>query len=218
MHCLVIRPVRLRTRRYLKLKSNKVRASVKSAFRGLGTLFRSSANNTNQRTNRSLMGGGADGRTVARDDTHAADSLEGSIIGPFEDGGTRDAIDMVLDCILDDHPELDGVLVDSLFQFDERMIGSEAVSFRRDVLTVETQSTPTGRFGIVKLNIIDCQSCGTKCYGRVELIQHVAGCLAHQQLVERTKRECTKQAPQESRVLRMAQRKQRQEMERIHKM
>ncbi|KAH7084069.1 hypothetical protein BKA62DRAFT_255157 [Auriculariales sp. MPI-PUGE-AT-0066] len=92
---------------------------------------------------------------------------------------------MVLDCILDDHPELDGVLVDSSFRFDERMIGSEAVSFRRDVLIVETQSTSNGRFGIVKLDIIDCQSCGIRCHGRMGLIQHVAGCVGHQQLLQR---------------------------------
>ncbi|KAH7084067.1 hypothetical protein BKA62DRAFT_762594 [Auriculariales sp. MPI-PUGE-AT-0066] len=130
MHCIAVRSARLRKKRYLKLQLTKLLVSVTSAFRSaLGGLFRSSAS-TPSRTDRSLTG------RCARDEageTHAADSLE----------------DMVLDCILDDYPDLDGVLVDSLFRFDERMIGSEAATFRHEVLIIETQSTSNGRFGIM---------------------------------------------------------------------
>ncbi|KAH7093992.1 hypothetical protein BKA62DRAFT_721527 [Auriculariales sp. MPI-PUGE-AT-0066] len=83
MHCIVIRPVRLRKRRYLKMQSTKVLVSVTSAFRStLGGLFRSSASTSNPSTDRSLTRRGGDGRTGARDEaggTHAADSLEGKM-------------------------------------------------------------------------------------------------------------------------------------------
>ncbi|KAH7074326.1 hypothetical protein BKA62DRAFT_762899 [Auriculariales sp. MPI-PUGE-AT-0066] len=241
MHCIVVRPVRLRKREYLEFQSTKLLVSTTSTFRSaLGTLYRSSASTPSQSTEPSLTGRGDDGRTGAGDEageSHATDSLEGelpvkaelkpcsispsidtstdSVIGPFEDDTARDTIDMVLDCILDDHPDLDGVLVDSSFRFDERMLGSDAATFRHEVLIVETQSTPTGRFAIVKWESLDCQSCGTRCYGRVGLIQHVAGCVGHQQLLQRMGQEWAQRAQRAQRAVRVGVQQQVQELTQV---
>ncbi|KAH7074329.1 hypothetical protein BKA62DRAFT_305301 [Auriculariales sp. MPI-PUGE-AT-0066] len=141
-----------------------------------------------------------------------------SVIGPFEDETARDTIDMVLDCILDDHPELDGILVDSLFRFDERMFGPEAATFRREVLVVETQSTPSGRFGVVKSERLDCPSCGTRCYGRVGLLQHVALCMAHQQLLQRMGQEWAQRARRAQRAGIIKEQLQEQEQAQVHQL
>ncbi|KAH7093986.1 hypothetical protein BKA62DRAFT_760971 [Auriculariales sp. MPI-PUGE-AT-0066] len=170
MHCIAVRSARLRKKRYLKLqltKSSSCRSRLPSVARWAACPFQCQYSQPHRPQSH-----GRGARDEAGE-THAADSLE----------------DMVLDCILDDYPDLDGVLVDSLFRFDERMIGSEAATFRREVLIIETQSTSNGRFGIVNLDIIDCQSCEIRCYGRVDLIRHVAGCVAHQQLLQRLERE-----------------------------
>ncbi|KAH7074327.1 hypothetical protein BKA62DRAFT_305277 [Auriculariales sp. MPI-PUGE-AT-0066] len=60
--------------------------------------------------------------------------------------------------------------------------------------------TPTGRFGIVNLDIIDCQSCGIGCYGRMGLIKHVAGCLVHQQLLSKMEQEWVQRAQRAQRA------------------